>query len=112
MSVRPSTEKAIVNSIMRWLKERRGCYALKTHGNRYLANGTPDILGCYFGHMFAIEVKQPGKKPTPLQKIQLARWGRAGCTTGVVHSLDEAKELLYEVIVAGGSRPAAPPPTP
>lgn len=51
-------------------------------------NGVPDIIGCYKGRFFAIEVKREGKKLTPLQERQGAAivanggaffWGTAEC---------------------------------
>lgn len=40
-----------------------------THG--YGRSGVPDIVGCYDGGFFAIEVKSEGKKPTALQENEI-----------------------------------------
>lgn len=40
-----------------------------THG--YGRSGVPDIVGCYDGGFFAIEVKAEGKKPTALQESEI-----------------------------------------
>lgn len=40
-----------------------------THG--YGRSGVPDIVGCYDGGFFAIEVKAEGKKPTALQENEI-----------------------------------------
>lgn len=33
--------------------------------------GVPDRVGVYDGHFFAVEVKRPNKKPTPLQERRM-----------------------------------------
>ena len=38
-------------------------------------NGVSDIVGCYRSQYFAVEVKRPGKEPTPVQ------WRRINETT-------------------------------
>lgn len=49
--------------------------------------GVADIIGCYEGWFFSIEVKRAGKKPTPRQEARMAEiratggfacWGTAG----------------------------------
>lgn len=40
-----------------------------THG--YGRSGVPDVVGCYDGGFFAIEVKAEGKKPTALQENEI-----------------------------------------
>ena len=42
-----------------------------THG--YGRSGVPDVVGCYDGGFFAIEVKAEGKKPTALQENEIRR---------------------------------------
>ena len=88
-----TTEKAIVNSIKRYLDKLPGCYVVKTHGSIYGA-GQPDLLGCYKGRMFALEVKRPGRRPTKLQQAVLKKWEAAGAIAAVVTSVEEVKELL------------------
>jgi hypothetical protein len=55
-----------------------GAKAIKTHGSIYARRGTPDIVGCYRGRSFVIEVKQPLGKPTPIQLFELSQWLNAG----------------------------------
>jgi len=45
-----------------------------------------------------IEVKRPGEphKLSDLQAIVLSMWKEAGAITGVVHSVDEVKEIIAE----------------
>lgn len=87
------SEKAIVNTIIRWLNQQPNCYVIKTHGSMYSA-GQPDLLGCYQGRTLALEVKRPGGKPTKLQMTMLKKWEAAGAIADVVHSVEEVKEIL------------------
>lgn len=91
-------EKSITRSILKWLNDQPGCYAVKTHGGPFQA-GQPDILGCFRGQMFALEVKRPGNKPTKLQVAMLRKWLEAGAIIGVVTSLDEVKEMFAWMLV-------------
>jgi|SRR5690606_6550653 len=91
-------ESTIVASIMRWLKKQPGVKAEKTHGGMYGRAGKPDISGCVNGRRFEIEVKRPGNKPTKLQLKELEEWRKAGAITGVAYSLEDAKEILKDVI--------------
>ena len=90
------TEKAIVNSILRYLNSLPQCRAEKTWGGGYGNAGKPDITGCLKGRRFELEVKKPGGKPTPLQKVTLEQWKEAGAIVAVVHSVDEVKEIMKE----------------
>jgi len=86
-------ERQITDKIMAYLKALPGCYAFKEHGSGY-TSGQPDIIGCYRGKCFLIEVKRPGGRPTQLQLKILAAWSKSGAYTAVVYSLDEAKEFM------------------
>jgi penicillin-binding protein-related factor A (putative recombinase) len=56
--------------------------------------GVSDILGAYKGRMLAIEVKRPGKIPTPDQQRFLDRVKIEGGISFVAHSVDETMEQL------------------
>lgn len=90
---RTQPEARIVNAILAELNALPGCYARKTHGNRYSV-GWPDIVGVHRGESFALEVKVPGKDATPRQAHELAKWRQAGALVGVVHDVDEALDVL------------------
>lgn len=93
-SIKPAPlEKSIVAGILKWLNAQEGCYAIKTQGGRN-QSGQPDIIGSWRGRFFAFEVKRPGGKPTQLQLATLNKWRGAWGIVGVVHSVDEVKELL------------------
>jgi hypothetical protein len=47
----------------------------------YGKSGVPDRAGCWRGKFFAIEVKLPGKEPTPIQWRRMAEIEAAGGKT-------------------------------
>lgn len=63
-----------------------GAWYFKPSMNGYGGSGVSDIIGCYRGHFFSIEVKRPGRKPSKLQAKRIeevqnangeAFWGTA-----------------------------------
>jgi len=56
--------------------------------------GTPDIVGAYKGRAFAVEVKRPGKGPTPVQAGELMLAKKAGAVVGVATSVKEAMAIV------------------
>ena len=91
-----SSEKAIVNSIQRYLNGLPRCVARKRWGGGYGLAGEPDIDACLRGRSLQLEVKRPGKQPTKLQQKRLAEWSAAGAIVGVVHAVDEVRSLLAQ----------------
>ena len=71
----------------------------KIHGSAFQAAGIPDVVGLQRGIFFGIEVKVPGKKPTPIQALTLTRiraaGGNAGCATSVAEALAILEEAPY-----------------
>lgn len=62
-----------------------------------LCVGSADLIGyTNTGTFVAIEVKRPGKKPTPEQENFIAQVKKAGGIAGVAHSETEAIELIAE----------------
>ena len=86
-------EKTIVNNIIKKSNSRPSCYARKTHGGAY-TSGWPDVIVCQDGRLLVVEAKQPGKKPTPLQTAELARWESAGAHTMVAFGWPEVEDAL------------------
>lgn len=56
--------------------------------------GVADLLLCVGGFFLAMEVKRPGKKPTPMQKENSRQVHAAGGFSVVVTSLEEAQEAI------------------
>ncbi len=71
------SEKKVQADIVKYLKTVDGLYFNK-HSDRYV-KGIPDILGCYKGCFFAIEVKKSeGGKIAPMQQWHAERITKAG----------------------------------
>lgn len=49
-----------------------GCWYFKPYMAGFGKTGVPDIVGCWNGTFFGIEVKRPGKEPTPMQHRRLS----------------------------------------
>lgn len=87
-------ETSIVKKIRDWLVTE-GAMPLKYHGSVYGYTGHSDIYGILpGGRAFFLEVKVPGKEPTPPQKAFLKLADSYGAITGWCDSLEGAKKLL------------------
>ena len=69
------TEAAIQSQILDYLRSIGG-YAIKVI--TATVSGNPDIICCLKGRFVAIEVKLPGKRPTQLQQLKMARIRECG----------------------------------
>lgn len=65
--------------------------ALKAMG---MTAGVPDLLILKAGILHALELKAPGGRLTPAQRLVLAHMENCGAQTAVAHSLDEALVTL------------------
>lgn len=86
-------ESVITRKILTYLNGLLGCYARKVPGG-FFSSGWPDIVGCYAGRAFLIEVKVPGNKTTVLQDAELNRWGAAKARTLVAYSVDDVVTFM------------------
>jgi hypothetical protein len=87
-------EASIVAAIVR-VAESHGWMPIKIHGGPYQLSGLPDLLCLKQGRAVWLEVKQPGKKPTEIQKRRMAELcDRGGTPCHVVTSKDEALACL------------------
>lgn len=93
-------EKALQSRLLKVLNSIVGCKAVKVPQDGYGEKGTPDILGCYLGHMFAIECKSRAGRPTLLQETRLREWRDAGCHAVIVFEGDEfdPRVMLHQLI--------------
>ena len=87
-------EKAIVNSIMRYLKTLEGCFAFKEHGGFYGTAGIPDIICSYKGRFIAFEVKAEKGRSTELQEATIKKINKAGGTALIVRSVQDVKDAI------------------
>lgn len=66
-----------------------GIKVIKTSGE-----GEPDLIGSFEGFAFAIECKQSGKKPTPLQEARLQQWRAAGA---IAFASDNPADSVFQL---------------
>lgn len=87
-------EKAIENEIKEYITSLGGlCY--KIHGGDiYQETGIPDLLCCWGGLFFGIEVKDPQGKPSAIQLAQGARIKKAQGHFIIAKSLQDVKDYV------------------
>jgi Holliday junction resolvase len=86
-------EAKVVRAVMKLLRSR-GAKVIKTCPPG-VESGTPDILACWRGWMFAVECKsRRGLAPTPLQERRLREWKNAGAIALCVGSADAVEIIL------------------
>ena len=87
-------ESAIVRQIMVSARSR-GWWIVKIHGGPHQVSGLPDLLCLKGGVAVWLEVKQPGKRATPIQMARMAEIERVGAVMcHVVTSREQAEEIL------------------
>ena len=82
-----AVQTSIINYLV-WL----GAWVVKTIATT--KNGTPDVLACLNGRFIGIEVKKPGGKASPLQKVQLRKIKEAGGLSITADNLNDVKIML------------------
>lgn len=88
-------ETAITKSIVKMARDN-GWWTMKIHGGAFQRAGIPDLLCIKGGRAVFLEVKQPGKKATPLQQHVMAEIReQGGAVAEVVTSKEEAKKALW-----------------
>lgn len=88
-------EKALTDRIIDTINNTPGAKAIKMHGSPFMEKGTPDIFASR-NIMWAIEVKQKGKKPRRLQQHRLKEWKNAGAVAICVDSYEQFKQMWEE----------------
>jgi len=95
----PKPETRLSNKIKAHVKGGGGV-VLKLHGSTMQESGQPDLMGWIaVGDdpvHFAVELKMPGRDADELQEWRLKEWGRGDFCVGVVHSLEEFLQLVYD----------------
>jgi hypothetical protein len=82
-------EAQIVSAIVKEAR-RLGWWVHKNHGNPFVRAGIPDLLCLRDGRAVFLEVKQPGRKPTPIQIRTMAEIeSTGGARCHVVTSKEE-----------------------
>jgi hypothetical protein len=95
----PMKESSLKRAVIDYLRERGFCVR-KRHGSPYALTGDPDIYALRNGTHYEIELKVLGETPTPLQRLRLEEWAKAGANVMVIHSMDELRASLSELQTA------------
>jgi len=92
------SEQHIQKKILDYLKSR-GCYTVKVISAS--KSGVPDILGCYEGVFFAIEVKTPKtrNKVSKLQAYNLDMVLDAGGHSLVAWELEQVEDFIDGLLI-------------
>lgn len=94
----PQPESKVVKSIRRMIEQREGrCFKIHGGDNPFQEVGIPDLLCCYRGRFVGLEVKQPGKQPSPVQRVVLHEIVSSGGYASVVSSVEMVEHLLAEI---------------
>lgn len=80
---------------------RLGAKVVKFHGGPETEAGTPDLIGCFMCLCFAVELKQPGEKPTDIQVKRLREWREAGARVGVATTVEEVLQIVVQGLPIG-----------
>lgn len=88
-------EADITREIRQYLKIR-GVWHYKQWQGLGSLPGVADIIGCFKGKYLAIEVKTPGKNPTPHQQNFLNQVIYAGGLAFVARSVDDVIQRLED----------------
>ena len=104
--VKPFTnETALSTACQKRIREEYGGEVLKVFGSAMQKKGTPDLLACIRGRFVAVELKQPGNKPTSLQYSRMRKWEAAGGLAGWATTEVEMDALLEHVDDYGWKNP-------
>lgn len=89
-------ESTLRTNIVKKLNSYSGFWFV-THADKFGTTGLPDIIGCYQGKFFGLEVKLPGKEHTltERQARRLAQITKAGGVGKMVTSVDEAAAIVF-----------------
>ena len=98
------SEAGITAEVIAWIKSLPCSYAWKLHSGAMGESGHPDIDGCIAGRAVKIEMKRPGRRPTPLQMQRLIKWRATGAIAGWATSLKEAQALVEKSLAEPGWR--------
>ena len=98
---KPHREKAIETEIKEYITSLGGL-SYKIHGgDLYQETGIPDLLCCWGGLFFGIEVKDPGGKPSAIQLAQGARIKKAGGHFIIAKSVQDVKDYVWKEGLVG-----------
>lgn len=89
-------EKTVENQIKRYL-DRLGVWYMKVHGSAFQKAGVPDLIACIGGRFVGIEVKRPGGRVSPLQKLNIEEIQRSGGVAFVAYSVEDVRREIEKL---------------
>ncbi len=93
------TPEGKVKKVVReYLDKLDYCYYFMPATGGYGKSGVPDIVGCYLGMFFGIELKAGNNKPTPLQEKNLQQITNTRGLAIVVneHNMHDVHGIIWE----------------
>lgn len=103
------SEKIIQNAILEWLSLLPNCVSwpndsvgiwdpvkktYRRRKNKFYRRGVSDILGCWCGRFFAIEVKSKNGRVTPEQQSFIDDVNAIGGVAFVARSIDDVEKVF------------------
>lgn len=88
-------EARIGQKIRKYLEDDLGAFVFKVHGGPQMMAGLPDLICCYRGHFWGIEVKQPGQKPSERQVFVHSLIKRSGGNVIVATCVEDVSAVIY-----------------
>jgi hypothetical protein len=91
-------ESALVKKMMEHLERKVGGLWIKISAGPFQVAGLPDIIGCYEGRFYGIEVKIPGKEHelTKIQKYWIDKINKAGGKATMVTTVKQAEDFVRD----------------
>ena len=90
-------ETKLTKKILNRLNDIEGCRAEKLHGGPY-GKQKLDVFGAKDGKMFYLEIKVPGKKPTPKQDSTIRKWKtEAGVLATWIDRVEDAEQIINQL---------------
>jgi hypothetical protein len=93
-------EARLSRKIQQHLRETYpGIFVFKVWGSEHQMAGLPDLLGCWCGRFFGLEVKMPEKRSdvSPRQRFVMRQIADAGGKVAVVTSTHEADVVMRSI---------------
>tara|TARA_R100001163_G_C4896530_1_gene87040 strand:+ start:104 stop:418 length:315 start_codon:yes stop_codon:yes gene_type:complete len=91
-------EGKVKKVVRKYLDELDYCYYFMPATGGYGKSGVPDIVGCYNGTFFGIELKAGNNKPTPLQEKNLQQITNTRGLAIVIneHNMHDTQGIIWE----------------
>ena len=88
-------EREFQKNVLKYLKTEVGGYWIKLCASAFQREGEPDIVGCYNGRFYALELKKDqDARASALQLHKLKKIKECGGISMKVYNLEQLKELF------------------